>query len=120
MLIVPGYNLAEAFWMGESTQKLKNQMIKEHDITLSELKNHWREISPDYYFKNKSLNTEFSIILSKEDKVIPISNGKKLLKRLREENIKAHISWTHLSHKFTMIKEGIFSENFKKWISEIN
>jgi esterase/lipase len=46
-LIVPGYNLAEAFWKGESTQGLKNEMIKNYGTTLPELKKYWKEISPD-------------------------------------------------------------------------
>ncbi len=117
MLIVPGYNLAEAFWQGESTQKLKNDMVTRHQTTLPLLKKCWKEISPDYYFKNKSYNTEFSITLSKIDKVIPISNGKKLIKLLKEENIKVHVSWTHLPHQIEMLKEGIFIDNFKKWVS---
>ncbi|MFA6257834.1 MAG: hypothetical protein WC671_02365 [Candidatus Paceibacterota bacterium] len=118
MLIVPGYNLAEAFWLGEHTQKLKNEMIKKHQTTLPELKKCWRIISPDHYFKNKSYNTEFNIILSKNDKVIPIANGKKLIKLLKEKNIKDHISWTHLSHELEAIKEAIFIKNFKNWVSK--
>ncbi len=117
MLIVPGYNLAEAFWLGESTQKLKNEMIKNFQTTLPELKKCWKQISPDHYFKNKSYDTEFNMILSKNDKVIPIANGKKLIKLLKEENIKNHVSWTHLSHRLEVLKEGIFTEHFKKWIS---
>jgi esterase/lipase len=117
MLIVPGYNLAEAFWLGEHTQKLKNEMIKKHQTTLPKLKKCWKTISPDYYFKNKSHNTEFNIILSKNDKIIPIANGKKLIKLLKEKNIKEHISWTHLPHKLEAIKEALFIKNFKNWLS---
>jgi esterase/lipase len=117
MLIVPGYNLAEAVWLGESTQKLKKEMVKNHKTTLSKLKKCWKIISPDYYFKNKSYKTKFNIILSTNDKVIPTANGKKLLKLLKEKNIKEHISWTHLPHKLETIKEAVFIEDFKKWLS---
>ncbi len=117
MLVVPGYNLAEAFWLGEHTQKLKNEMIKKHQTTLPKLEKCWKIISPDYYFKNKSYNTEFNIILSTNDKVIPIANGKKLVKLLKEKNIKDHISWTHLSHELEAIKEAVFVQNFKKWLN---
>ena len=117
MLVVPGYNLAESFWLGNRTQTLKNQMIKTSNISLHKLKNEWKEISPDFYFKNKSHNTEFNIILSKNDKVIPISNGKKLIKLLKDKNIKTHISWTNLPHQLEMLKEGIFIDNFKNWVS---
>lgn len=115
-LIVPGYNLAEAFWLGKSTQELKNAMIKKYNTTLPKLKKEWKEISPDNYFKNKSYNTEFNITLSTNDVIIPISNGKKLIKLLKEENIKTHVSWTHLPHQLEMIKEGLFIDNFKKWV----
>lgn len=117
MLIVPGYNLAEAFWQGDSTQGLKEEMVKKHKTTLPKLKKEWKEISPDYYFKSKSHNTEFSIILSRPDKIIPIENGKRLIKLLKEENIKTHVSWTNLPHQLEMLKEGLFVDNFKKWIS---
>jgi len=120
MLIVPGYNLAEAFWKGASTQGLKEEMIKKYQTTLPKLKKEWKEISPDYYFKNKSYNTNFSIILSKNDKVIPIENGRKLIKLLKEENIKVHVSWTNLSHQLEMLKEGVYIDNFQKWISSFN
>lgn len=76
MLIVPGYNLAEAFWLGVETQELKNQMIKKYKMTLSKLKREWKSISPDHYFKRKSFETEYNIILSKNDRTIPISSGK--------------------------------------------
>ena len=49
-LIVPGYNLAEAFWKGVETQDLKNKMIKECGTTLPKLEKIWEKISPDYYF----------------------------------------------------------------------
>lgn len=116
-LIVPGYNLAESFWKGVSTQDIKKEMIEKHKTTLSQLKNCWAEISPDYYFKNKELNTEFSITLSRCDNVIPVSNGKKLIKFLKKENINMHLSWTELSHKMEIIKEGVFIEEFIKWVS---
>lgn len=118
-LIVPGYNLAEAFWLGTSTQKLKNRMIKEHATTLPKLKKLWKIISPDHYFKKESHNTEYSITLSKNDVVIPISNGRKLIKFLKEENIKVHVSWTRLPHQLEMLTEGLYIKHFTKWIKSI-
>lgn len=122
MLVAPGYNLAEAFWfgLGKRTQRLKKKMISNEKITLSELKEFWKEISPDYYFKDKSLNTEFFIILSKKDKIIPISNGKQLVYLLGKEKIKHQILWTNLSHRLISAREILFTRNFKKWISEVN
>lgn len=116
-LIVPGYNLAEAFWLGASTQKIKDEMVKKHRTTLPKLKKCWAIISPDHYFKNKSHNTEYYITLSHKDIVIPISNGKRLIKFLKDENFKTHISWTNLPHQIEMLKEGIFIDEFTKWMS---
>jgi len=119
-LIVPGYNLAEAFWLGQSTQKLKIDMINKHKMTLSKLKSLWQTISPDHYFKNRSHQTEFDITLSSNDVVIPISNGKRLIKFLKDENIKSHVSWTHLPHQIEMLKEGLFIYNFQKWLVKLH
>ncbi|ETB63960.1 TPA: hypothetical protein DIC38_01490 [Candidatus Nomurabacteria bacterium] len=116
MLIAPGCNLAESFWLGKYTQNLKNEMIKDHHTTLEELKEEWKDVSPDSYFKNKSLNSNFYIILSKQDKAIPISNGKKLINILEEKNINFKLSWSKFSHKLTLLKELICVKNFKKWI----
>lgn len=118
MLIVPGYNLAEAFWLGEGTSNLKQEMVKKYKMTLEKLKKQWKDISPDYYF-NKNTETDFNIILSLEDKVIPIKNGKKLINFLKNENIKYHISWTHLSHKEEVIREALFPIKFNNWIKNL-
>ena len=117
-LIVPGYNLAEAFWLGASTQKIKDEMVKKHKMTLPKLKKSWKIISPDHYFNKKSHNTEYFITLSTNDIVIPISNGKRLIKFLKEENFKVHVSWTHLPHVTEILKEGLFIKNFTEWISK--
>lgn len=118
MLIAPGFNLAESFWFGEYTQNIKKEMIKNSHITLEKLREEWKDISPDYYFKDKSLNSNFFIILSKKDKAIPISNGKKLIELLKEKNIPLKLSWSNFSHKLTLIKELILVKNFRKWISD--
>lgn len=120
MLIAPGCNLAESFWSGLYTKKIKNEMKKHNNVSLEKLKEEWRDISPDYYFKNKSLNSDFLIILSKIDKAIPISNGKKLIELFKEKNISFKLIWSYSSHKITLIKELIFMKNFKKWILDLD
>ncbi|MFZ4648990.1 MAG: hypothetical protein ACOYMB_05205 [Patescibacteria group bacterium] len=119
MLIVPGSNLAEAFWLGGGTRQLKIEMERQYKTTLLELKERWKEISPDYYFKEKSLNTRFFIILSKNDKVIPRKNGDGLIEILKKQNIKFLLKESIFSHRLVCIKESILLKNFKKWISEI-
>lgn len=120
MLVAPGCNLAESFWFGESTQNIKNEMIKNRHINLEELKEKWGDISPDYYFKDKSLNSKLFIILSTIDKSIPISNGKKLIELIKQKNIPFKLSWTDLSHNLTLLKELILIKNFRKWILDID
>ena len=121
MLIVPGSNLAEAFWTGASTQDLKNKMIEDFDMTLPKLKKLWEKISPDNYFKNKSLKTEFNLILSKNDVVIPFTqNGKNLVKILKDRKINHKVIFEDNSHKIEILKESVFLDRFKKWLSKIN
>ena len=120
MLVAPGYNLAEAFYFGQGkrTKKIKKKMIEKYLITLPTLKETWKEISPDSYFKEKSHQTEFFIILSKNDGVIPTSSGQQLIDLLEKEKIKSKIIWTNLSHRIICLKELLFIKNFKKWLSE--
>lgn len=119
MLTVPGSNLAEAFWQGTGTYKIKEEMVEKHNITLEELKELWKDISPDYYFKKESLNTKFNIILSKNDTVIPTENGKKLLGILDSKNIKYDLHWTSLGHRMASIREPIFHKRFTNWLKNI-
>jgi len=119
MLVAPGCNLAEAFWLGEYTQEIKNKMIKESNMSLEKLKNDWQDISPDFYFKNNSLSSNFFIIMSKKDRAIPISNGKKFIDLLNDKNIMLKIKWSNLSHRSTLVKELIFIKNFRKWILDL-
>ena len=118
MLVAPGYNLAEAFYFGQGkrTKKIKKKMIEKYLITLPTLKETWKEISPDSYFKEKSHQTEFFIILSKNDGVIPTSSGQQLIDLLEKEKIKSKIIWTNLSHRIICLKELLFIKNFKKWL----
>ncbi|GEM_PF-6057810 len=116
-LLVPGYNLAEAFWFGKSTQKLKNEMVIKHNMNLVKLKNYWKEISPDNYFKKKSIKTKFNVTISTNDSVIPTENGKKLIKLIKSKNIPIRISKTILPHTIEIIKEGLFVSNFNEWVN---
>ena len=106
-LICPGDNLAECFWNGLATQKIKEQM-RENGMKKHKLKEIWQKISPDYYFKNKSKNTTFYIELSENDKIIPYKNGKKLLKILKDKKIKFSINEISIPHELALIEEGPF------------
>lgn len=95
--IVPGANLAECFWNGESTQFLRKEM-EQNGVTLPKLKKLWQEISPDNYLKEKSSNTNFLIRLSKNDVVIPYKNGLKLVELMKKNKIKFELQENTLSH----------------------
>jgi hypothetical protein len=95
--IVPGSNLAECFWNGASTQLLKQDM-EQRGMTLPKLKDLWAEISPDSYFKKKSINTKFYLRLSSKDVVIPYENGIKLVKLMKKNKIKFELDENTLTH----------------------
>jgi hypothetical protein len=113
MLVVPGANIAEAFWNGTKTRRLKQKMEK-NGMTLDKLKDYWKEISPDYYFKNKSRQAKFYIVLSSKDKIIPSDNGRKLIEILKRERIEFELTETALSHEFAVIKESLLIGDFYK------
>jgi predicted esterase YcpF (UPF0227 family) len=115
ILINPGNNLAESFWNGTATTELKKEM-ENKGITLKKLKKIWNTISPDFYFKNKSKNTEFYIKLSKIDKIIPYKNGKKLIKLLKQNKINFKLHQNFLSHSFSLIYESIFPKTTLNFI----
>lgn len=119
MLVVPGANLAESFWHGDKTRELKQEMEK-NGMSLKKLRNCWREISPDNYFKRKSLRAKFYIILSVNDKTIPIDNGRKLIALMKRRNIKFEILETFLPHKYACAKESLVTNNFYRCFMEKN
>lgn len=104
-LVCPGDNLAECFWNGTATQKIKQEMQR-GGITRDELKKVWQKISPDFYFKNKSKNTKFYLELSKKDKIIPSKNGKNLIKLLKKNKIDFKVNEITLSHEAALMEEG--------------
>ena len=104
-LICPGDNLAECFWNGIATQKIKQKM-RENGIKKDELKNIWQKISPDFYFKKKSKNTKFYIELSKKDKVIPYKNGENLVKLLLKRKVDLKVKEIKPPHELALMEEG--------------
>ena len=106
VLIAPGNNLAECFWSGNKTQHLRRLMEKNH-ITLVKLKNLWRKISPDNYFKNKATKSKYFVQIAKKDHVIPYQNGIKLIKLFKQKNIIFKLEKDNISHEFKLILEAI-------------
>ena len=108
VLIAPGDNLAECFWNGNKTQHLRRLMEK-NSVTLTKLKNFWRKISPDYYFKNKAVKSKYYVQIAKKDHVIPYKNGIKLIKLFKQKNIIFKLEEDNISHEFKLILEAISS-----------
>ena len=118
MLVTTGYNLAQDFWLGDGPRALRDQMVLKTNITLPELKEVWKEISPDFYLeqKNKLNNPDYFIILSKNDKTIPTPSGIEVINYLERNTINFRLLWVNYSHKITLVKEMILLGNFKKWL----
>lgn len=107
MLICPGDNLAESFWGGLATKDIKEKMEK-NGMTLNLLKDVWKKISPDFYFKKKALSTNFCIKLSTRDNLIPYKNGRNLIDLLKKKKVNFTLCETFLSHPLILLKECIF------------
>ena len=115
VLIAPGYNLAECFWNGNKTQDLK-KIMEQDGITLKKLKILWKEISPDYYFKNKAIKSKYLIKLAKKDTIIPYKNGVKLVDLFKQKNIDFKLKIDNIfTHEFKLISEAIFPINTIKF-----
>lgn len=117
VLICPGDNLAESLWNGSETQDIKNEYMKK-GITLNHLKELWSDISPDYYFKNKSRFAEFYIKLSNKDTIIPTSNGVSLLDLMKERGIKFNLLHTSLPHKLALLWECIWPKSSFEFLTK--
>jgi hypothetical protein len=80
ILVAPGNDLANAFWYGLRTRRLRN-ILADHGHQLKELQNEWSELAPENHVECLS-DHPVRIILARKDKFIPYSNGKKLLDKL--------------------------------------
>ena len=107
VLILPGDNLAEAFWKGYKTRLLKKAM-KSNGIDLEKLKKELEPISPDSFFKKNGTKSKYYIVVSNKDHIIPYRNEKNLIKILRENNISFESKISHLRHIPTIIIESLF------------
>lgn len=112
VLTVPGDNLADCFWQGDKTQKLRKKMEKQ-GMTLEELKKIWKPISPDNYFKAKSLKAKYLIQLCKKDNVIPYKNGQQLIKLMKTKNIDLKVEESEfLSHDLDCVFDILWPKRF--------
>ncbi len=107
VLILPGDNLAEAFWKGIKTRPLRKTMQK-NGIDLKKLKEEWAPISPDSFISKNIKTPEYFVVISKKDQIIPYKNEKNVLKIFRKNKIKFHSKVSHLRHIPTIIMESLF------------
>lgn len=99
VLVVPGYNLAEALWTGIATKRLKNKFQKE-GINLRKLKKIWGDLNLSDNI-NKLKGKEIFVYISRADKVIDYSQGKKFLSALKKRyRVKSYIN-KDLGHYLT-------------------
>ena len=87
--VVPGDCLAESLWFGIRTKHFRRE-FEEKGISLKQLKEEWKLLAPKENI-GKLKKTKVVIYLSKSDRVIPYYCGKKLIKRMKKENIKPKI-----------------------------
>jgi len=115
VLVLPGNNLAEAFWKGIKTRLLRKKMQKK-GMTLEKLKKIWGPISPDSFFKKNGLEPEYFLVLSEKDKIIPYKNEKALVKMLKRKKVKHNFKISHLKHVPTLISECMFPRATLKFL----
>jgi pimeloyl-ACP methyl ester carboxylesterase len=110
ILIAPGSCLAESLWYGCRAKHLREEFEKK-GITLDELKEEWKELALE---NNLDLgNAKSKVFLSRDDKVIPYSNGAKLVRAMDERGLKPRVienSW--LGHYGTMVQFYLAPKRF--------
>ncbi|MCD4759477.1 alpha/beta hydrolase [archaeon] len=81
-LVCTGYSLAESLWDGIATQHLRKNMEKQ-GITLDQLETLWGKIHP-YNNIDGLTGKKIQVFLSKADKLIRYSGGKKIVNAMKE------------------------------------
>ncbi|MFH1207465.1 MAG: hypothetical protein V1668_02555 [Patescibacteria group bacterium] len=82
IMVVPGYSLADSMWNGLRTRNVRVAM-EARGIRLVELQKQWKKLAPEYYLtqlKDKKLK----IIISRTDRIIPASFGKRYAEAARK------------------------------------
>ncbi len=110
LLVVPGDSLSESLWRGVGTIRLKRK-IKDRGFNLGELEKTWADLDPKNNI-NKISDKKVEIFLSKSDKVIPFTNGRRLVKDMQDAGLKPEVFINkNLGHYLTFLK-FIFSYKF--------
>lgn len=75
IMVVPGHSLADSMWHGLRTRNLK-EAIEARGIGLAELQRQWEKLAPEFYLP-KLKDKKVKIIISRSDRIIPASFGKR-------------------------------------------
>ena len=101
-MVVPGNDLAGAFWVGWRTRRLRN-VIKNEGYKLAELQKEWADLAPESHLETLK-NHPVHIVLAKKDHFIPYNFGKKLYDELRKVNPETVCTTTRLGHVATILR----------------
>jgi len=108
-LVVPGDSLSDSLWRGVGTVRLKSQ-IKKHKINLEELEKEWKNLDPKNNI-DSLFDKKIEIHLSKSDKVIPYTNGHRLVADMEETGLHPSVFTNNkLGHYLTFLKFIFFNK----------
>jgi esterase/lipase len=109
ILVAPGNCLAESLWKGLRTRYLKEE-FENKGIKLKQLKKYWFRLAPENNLKLK--NVKVHVFLSKSDKIIPYSCGKKLVNVMKKNKVDVNLKENCYGHYMTVLKFYMLPENF--------
>jgi pimeloyl-ACP methyl ester carboxylesterase len=103
VLVAPGSDLAESMWYGLKTQNVR-RLFEKQGITLTFLKNAWRDLAPENNFHGLD-GKEIEIYISKCDINIPYRFGKRLADAMIAHGLKPRVYENkYLGHYLTVLK----------------
>lgn len=107
-------DLSETVWRWDKVNPSFKEGLTQQDLTLSRLKEIWRDITPANNISNLK-DKKILVYLSEKDEVIPFSLGKRLIKKFGEKNYSyTLVTNSKLNHLFT----GIYNMlNFRSYLN---
>ncbi len=116
LLVVPGNNVAEDAWNSCRTDYIKKS-YEEQGLTLEQLKNYWKDLSPDNNLPTKNAN--IMVIYGKYDKVINYEESKKLALEMKDTRLNVSVQVYPLEHYFVSLYFLIFPSHFLRKLNKI-
>lgn len=98
ILNTTGADTAESVWSWDKINLYFKQDLHKQNITLEKLINHWKPISPQFNM-DKLRDKDILIYLSKNDELIPYSQGEKFVEKCKENKYNYRVVINqHLKH----------------------